>query len=352
MSSSSSSSSRYHSRDECRQPPSLPSLSSHLHIPIIIPPPLPPLLLLLLLQVQEILQILNPQPGEVVVDATLGYGGHASHLLPLILPNGRLIGLDADPLQLPKATQRLLRLLPPSSPPDTIVKTIHTNFANLPQVLREESSHSSAGVDCILADLGVSSMQLDDPSRGFSFKVDGPLDLRLDPTKGMPASEILRTWSDDAIRQVLEDNADEPYAVLLSQAVVRGRKAEGPITRTKALAERLEGELRAKVKGLSGAEVKASIRRVFQALRVAVNDEFGVLEGFLASLPSCLKAGGRVAVLTFHSGEDRRVKKAFKRGLKDGVYSEIALEVGRPSRQVRVGGGGGTPLPRTFVVCW
>jgi len=266
------------------------------------------------IMVNEILEALHPLPGQVILDATLGYGGHSSALLPLISPGGRLIGLDADPLELAKTTTRLVSKAEKETK-DVVVTTIHTNFANASKVLLASNNEGDGGgggggmVDMILADLGVSSMQLDDPSRGFSHKKDGPLDLRMDPTKGMPASEILRTWGDEEIRKVLEEYSDEPHAAILSQAMVRGRKASGPITRTKELSKRLEQELR-EGKGIKDRdEIQASIRRVFQALRVVVNDEFVVLETFLSSLPSCLKPGGRVAILSFHSGEDRRVKK-------------------------------------------
>jgi 16S rRNA (cytosine1402-N4)-methyltransferase len=267
----------------------------------------------------EVLEILAPRAGEIGVDCTLGYGGHAQELLARIQPGGRLLGLDADPIELPK-TEARLRLL--GFGPDAF--TAHrTNFAGLPQVL---AAAELPGVDFIVADLGVSSMQLDDPSRGFSVKHEGPLDMRMNPQRGQPASVLLERITPDALASLLAEKADEPHARLLADALA-GRRFAG----TSALA----AAIRAALPRLTGDDRDLCLRRVFQALRIAVNDEFSALETFLRHLPACLNPGGRVAVLTFHSGEDRRVKKAFAAGLREGLYAGIAQEVIRPTSDER-----------------
>jgi 16S rRNA (cytosine1402-N4)-methyltransferase len=269
--------------------------------------------------VQEVLEVLAPQPGAIAADCTLGYGGHARELLARLQPGGRLFGLDVDPLELPKTEARLRAL---GFGPETFT-ACRSNFAGLPQVL---AAAGLAGVDLILADLGVSSMQLDDPSRGFSVKQEGPLDMRMNPQRGQPASALLRKLQPDALATLLAENADEPRARLLAEALA-GRDYRT----TKAL----ETDLRKLLRGVGEEDQKLTIRRVFQALRIAVNDEFSALESLLRVLPGCLRPGGRTAILTFHSGEDRRVKKAFEAGLRDGVYAEIAPEVIRPSAEER-----------------
>jgi 16S rRNA (cytosine1402-N4)-methyltransferase len=267
----------------------------------------------------EVLEILAPRAGEIGVDCTLGYGGHAQELLARIQPGGRLLGLDADPIELPKAEARLRQL---GFGPDTF--TAHrTNFAGLPQVL---AAAELSGVDFIVADLGVSSMQLDDPARGFSVKHEGPLDMRMNPQRGQPASALLEKITPDALTSLLAENADEPHARLLADALA-GRRFAG----TSALA----AAIRAALPPHSSDDRDLCLRRVFQALRIAVNDEFSALETFLRHLPACLNPGGRVAVLTFHSGEDRRVKKAFAAGCREGLYAEIAQEVIRPTPDER-----------------
>lgn len=265
--------------------------------------------------VAEIREILDPHPGQVAVDCTLGYGGHACELLARIQPGGRLLGLDADPLELPRTEARLRAL---GFGPD-VFSAHRSNFAGLPQVL---AAAEITGADHILADLGVSSMQLDDPTRGFSVKYDGPLDMRMNPQRGQAASAILEKIRPNVLDTLLVENADEPHARILADALA-GRH----FTTTHALS----GAIRSALPRLNNDDRDLSIRRVFQALRIAVNDEFSALETFLRHLPACLKPGGRVAILTFHSGEDRRVKKAFEAGLREGHYAEISREVMRPS---------------------
>jgi 16S rRNA (cytosine1402-N4)-methyltransferase len=271
------------------------------------------------IMVAEILAALAPKSGEIAVDCTLGYGGHAQEILPRLQPGGKLIGLDADPIELPKTEARLRTA---GFWPE-VFTAIRSNFAGLPQAL---AGINLSGVDCILADLGVSSMQIDDPARGFSVKTDGPLDMRMNPQRGFPASALLEKTSANALAKLFQENADEPRARELADALA-GKNFS--TTRTLATA------IRAALPRLGRDDLDLTMRRVFQALRIAVNDEFSALDMLLRHLPSCLNPGGRVAILMFHSGEDRRVKKSFKAGLRDGLYTEIASEVIRPTPEER-----------------
>ncbi len=275
--------------------------------------------------VAEVLQVLRPCPGELAVDATLGYGGHAAELLKAISPGGKLIGLDSDPIELPKTEQRLRGL---GFGPEFLT-VVHSNFAGLPRVL---ASMEIPGVDMILADLGCSSMQFDNPARGFSYKLEGPLDLRMNPNKGQPAFAWLSGLDQQDLEEVLQDNADEPHARLLSETIVRAH-SQKPLTTTSELARVVKTAMQSLPLQRRESEDSGPLKRVFQALRIAVNEEFTALEMFLRFLPGCLKPGGRAAILTFHSGEDRRVKKAFQAGHREGVYSEIAEEVIRPTTE-------------------
>jgi 16S rRNA (cytosine1402-N4)-methyltransferase len=268
---------------------------------------------------EEILEVLAPRSGEVAIDCTLGYGGHARALLSRIAPGGCLIGLDQDPIELPKTEARLRKA---GFGPD-IFAAHRGNFAGLSQVLAQLGIDR---VDMVLADLGVSSMQLDDPKRGFSLKHDGPLDMRMNPHKGRPASFLLQTLTSRALADLLTENADEPYADLLGTAL-----AGQTVPTTSALVI----QIRRALSRLNPAEVELSIRRTFQALRIAVNDELSALDALLRQLPACLRPGGRVAILSFHSGEDRRVKKAFASGVSEGLYAEIADKVIRPTTAER-----------------
>ena len=269
------------------------------------------------IMVAEILQALAPKPGDITVDGTLGYGGHAQEILAKILPGGKLLGLDHDSIELPKTEARLRAL-----GFDEAVFTAHrSNFAGLPQIL---ATQEIAGADLILADLGVSSMQIDDPARGFSVKFSGPLDMRMNPQRGQPVSALLEKIQPAALEQLLMQNADEPKAVQLGAALA-GKK----FATTHELAE----AIRAALPFVPKEEHHLNIRRTFQALRIAANDEFSALENFLRNLPACLNPNGRVAILTFHSGEDRRVKKAFIDGQREGIYSEISIEIIRASTE-------------------
>lgn len=269
------------------------------------------------IMVGEILGVLRPGPGMRVVDATLGYGGHAEAFLNAILPGGKLIGLDQDPIEIERTEARLRA----KGFDETVFSAKRTNFAGIMQALAAEGW--SDGVDGLLADLGVSSMQIDDPARGFSFKHDGPLDMRMNPAKGISAREWLIKSRPEKLTTVLEDNADETNARVLAEALSGKDYAT-----TRQLADAVRSAV---PRYLEEEGVELSVRRVFQALRIAVNEEFTALDAFLAQLPHCLRPGGRTAILTFHSGEDRRVKKAFKSGLADGLYSAISEEVVRAS---------------------
>jgi len=271
------------------------------------------------IMVDEILEALAPKPGDIAVDGTLGYGGHARAILERIAPGGRLIGLDVDPMELPKTEARLRE----AGIGAESFLAVRSNFAGLPKVLAQ---YSIEGVDIILADLGVSSMQLDNPERGFTFKESGPLDMRMNPARGEPASKFIEHISEARLAQLLEENSDEPHARVLASAMKRSGE---PIRTTGALAQLLRNALRGAT--IKSDEAELAVRRVFQALRIAVNDEFSALDTFLRHLPQCLKPGGRAAILTFHSGEDRRVKKAFQAGEREGIYSEVARDVIRAS---------------------
>jgi 16S rRNA (cytosine1402-N4)-methyltransferase len=271
------------------------------------------------IMVAEILEVLAPKPGEIAVDCTLGFGGHTREILARLQPGGRLIGLDADPLELPKTEARLRE----AGFGAEAFTAVRSNFAGLPQVL---AAGKLSGVDCILADLGVSSMQLDNPARGFSVKLDGPLDMRMNPQRGAPAAALLKKLAPSALAEMLVDNADEPRATELAAALA-GREF--------ATTNELARAIRDASPRLSKEEADPTVRRVFQALRIAVNDEFSALDTLLRHLPACLNPSGRVVILTFHSGEDRRVKKAFAAGLRAGVFVDVAREVIRPTAEER-----------------
>lgn len=273
--------------------------------------------------VNEILEFLNIQPGQIGLDATLGYGGHTRKMLEKLQGQGHLYATDIDPIESEKTQSRLEEA---GYGPD-ILTIRRMNFAQLDEV--------APGVqfDFVLADLGVSSMQIDNPERGFTFKQDGPLDLRLDPTSGEPASQRLRELNREEIAAMLVENADEPYAQEIAKAIFQKRRKRQMIETTRQLADTVEEALSFLPQRERKEAVKKSCQRTFQALRIDVNSEFEVLYRFLEKLPSVLKPGGKVAVLTFHSGEDRLVKKSFQALARQGVYREVAKEVVRPSAQ-------------------
>jgi 16S rRNA (cytosine1402-N4)-methyltransferase len=273
------------------------------------------------IMIDEVVGCLRPAAGDVAVDCTLGGGGHAQAILEAVLPGGRLIGLDVDAVELARTEARLRDA---GYGADTFVAQ-HGNFASLPRVLE---AAGIAAADVILVDLGVSSMQIGNPARGFSYKEPGPLDMRMDPSCGEPAFELIARVSDDVLAGLLTENADEPHA-----AFIAGLLKQTRVTTTHEAERRVRTGLNRAFPQLSKAEVKMSVRRTFQALRIAVNGELAALDALLCSLPACLAPGGRVAILTFHSGEDRRVKQAFRAGRRAGVYSAIADRVVRSRKE-------------------
>ncbi|MHB8800249.1 MAG: 16S rRNA (cytosine(1402)-N(4))-methyltransferase RsmH [Thermoanaerobaculia bacterium] len=272
--------------------------------------------------VAEVLEALRPAPGLVAVDATLGWGGHAAALLPRLLPGGRLVGLDADPVELPRTEARLRGL----EFGEDVLTVRRSSFAGLQKLL---AGLGLPAVDLFLADLGVSSMQLDDPARGFTFRGDGPLDMRMNPARGLSAAQLLARLTEERLAALLEENSDEPHATEIAREVVAARGI-GPVDTTAALADAVRRALASLPERVRQEEGDDPVRRTFQALRIEVNDELGALRALLATLPSCLAPGGRAAILTFHSGEDRLVKKAFQTGARVGVWSDWSREPVRP----------------------
>lgn len=276
------------------------------------------------IMVNEILDFLQIKPGQQGLDATLGYGGHTLAMLEKLEGQGHIYGLDVDPIESAKTKERLAK----KGYGEDLLTVKLTNFKNIDQVAEEAGKFNF-----MLADLGVSSMQIDNPERGFSYKVDGPLDLRMNPQKGDSAAERLKQVTEEELVGMLVENSDEPYAEEIAEEIFAMRRNGQEIETTTDLRNVIERALAF----LSDAEkketVKKSCQRTFQALRIDVNSEFEVLYEFLEKLPEVLAPGGRVAILTFHSGEDRLVKKAFKQGYKEGIYSEISKDVIRPSAE-------------------
>jgi 16S rRNA (cytosine1402-N4)-methyltransferase len=244
---------------------------------------------------REVLELLDPQPGQVVVDATVGAGGHARAILDRIGATGRLIGIDQDPDMLSRAAHAL------SGGPVVLVQR---NFEDLRAVLDELEIPA---VDRILADVGFSSDQLADPRRGFSFQSEGPLDMRLDPTGGQPAHQLVNRLGERELADIFWTYGEERHSRRVARRIAEARQ-KTPIMTTTQLADLVRACVpRSRKHPIDPAT------RVFQALRIAVNDELGALERFLEAAPGCLKAGGRIAVISFHSLEDRLVKQAFRR---------------------------------------
>lgn len=276
------------------------------------------------IMVKEILDFLDIKPGQQGLDATLGYGGHTKEMLKCLNGKGHIYGLDVDPIESAKTKERLEK----QGFGEDVLTVKLINFKDIDKVAEEAGKF-----DFILADLGVSSMQIDNPDRGFSYKVEGPLDLRLNPQKGISAAERIRNISAEELTGMLIENADEPYAEEIADAVVTRQKRGEKIVTTKYLQRVIEEALSFLPKGEQKEAVKKSCQRTFQALRIDVNQEYEVLYEFLEKLPRVLASGGRVAILTFHSGEDRLVKKSFKRFLKEGEYAEVSKDVIRPSQE-------------------
>ena len=275
--------------------------------------------------VKEILDFLQIQPGQTGLDATLGYGGHTKAMLECLKGEGHIYALDVDPIESTKTKERLEK----QGFGEEILTVRLQNFADIDQVSKETGKK----FDFILADLGVSSMQIDNPDRGFSYKVEGPLDLRMNPQKGISAARRLVGISQEELQGMLIENADEPYAEEIAKTVVNLQKRGKKIETTTQLKEAIEQALRFLPEAERKEALKKSCQRTFQALRIDVNSEYEVLYTFLEKLPEVLAPSGRVAILTFHSGEDRLVKKSFKQFKKEGLYSEISEEVIRPSAE-------------------
>ena len=274
--------------------------------------------------VNEILDFLQIQPGQQGLDATLGYGGHTRRMLEKLQGKGHMYALDVDPIEIVKTKQRLAE----AGYGEDILTIKQTNFRNIDQVAEE-----AGGFDFILADLGVSSMQIDNPDRGFTNKFDGPLDLRLDPEKGESAAERLREVSYEELVGMFQENSDEPYAEEIATVIMKRNRTKNYVETTTQMKDAIEEALAFVPEKDRKEAVKKSCQRCFQALRIDVNSEFEVLYDFLDKLPDALRPGGKVAILTFHSGEDRLVKRAFKAGVKAGVYSEVSKDVIRPSAE-------------------
>jgi 16S rRNA (cytosine1402-N4)-methyltransferase len=294
--------------------------------------------------VDEVLEALAPRPGDVVADLTLGYGGHTRALLARIGPTGRLVALDHDEPML-RATQARLEAEGPTSR-----ATFHAvHFGALPEVLAREGLD---GCDVVLADLGVSSMQIDDPSRGFSYRRDGPLDMRMDARRSRTAAAVLAAISEADLAEALRRHGDEPHAERIAKAVAAARAA-APIETTLRLAEVVLSALgwtldRWKKRARSTSDEPHPATRTFQVLRILVNEEMSGLERLLALLPWCLRAGGRAAVISFHSGEDRLVKHAFREGHAAGLYEAISDGVVRASPSE----AGGNPRAAPAKLRW
>ena len=274
------------------------------------------------IMVKEILDFLQIKPGEIGFDATLGYGGHTMAMLERLEGPGHIYATDVDPEESAKTKKRLADL----GFGEEILTVRLQNFCMIDEIAKEVG-----GFNFILADLGVSSMQIDNPKRGFSFKVDGPLDLRLNQEAGISAAERLDTITREELAGMLYENSDEPYCEELAKAITDEIRKGNRIDTTTKLRAVIEKTLDFLPEKEKKDTIKKTCQRTFQALRIDVNREFEVLYEFMEKLPECIKPGGRAAILTFHSGEDRLVKKALKSGYKAGIYSDYAKDVIRPS---------------------
>ena len=277
------------------------------------------------IMVKEILDFLQIQPGQKGLDCTLGYGGHTRKMMDCLQGQGHMYGLDVDPIEIVKTTDRLRH----AGYGEEILTVIQENFRNIDKVSRQHGPF-----DFVLADLGVSSMQIDNPERGFSYKVEGPLDLRLNPQAGVSAAERLKELTREEMIGMFVENSDEPYAEEIAREIEKTFRRGESIDTTGQLKRVIEAALRFLPENKEKKDIiKKTCQRIFQALRIDVNSEFEVLEEFLEKLPDILSPGGRVAILTFHSGEDRLVKKIWKRQQKEGLWAEVARDVIRPSRE-------------------
>ena len=275
------------------------------------------------IMVSEILEFLDIKPGQTGLDATLGYGGHTRAMLEKLRGSGHIYALDVDPIESEKTKKRLADL----GFGEDILTVKLQNFRDIDKV----AADAGKKFDFVLADLGVSSMQIDNPERGFSYKIDGPLDLRMNPQKGKSGAEHLQELTYAEIVGMLTENSDEPYAEQIARTIMRYRNKGVYISTTTQLRECITEALSFLPKNEQKETIKKSCQRVFQAIRIDVNSEFEVLYEFLEKLPDVLAPGGRAAILTFHSGEDRLVKRSFKELHRAGVYSDVARDVIRPT---------------------
>jgi 16S rRNA (cytosine1402-N4)-methyltransferase len=288
----------------------------------------------------EIMTVLDPQPGQVVVDCTLGWGGHAVELLKRVGTNGKVIGIDFDADNLPRAKERLEAVGNPFA-------LHHGNFAGLATILAAECCD---GCDRLVADLGMSSMQLDDANRGFSYVRDGPLDMRMDRSRGRTAAQVLQSVSMAELVDALREFGDEPEPERVAAAIVAARE-RSPLATTAELAAVIAGAVEAgawKLHPAPGQWNTHPAARTFQALRILVNRELANLDALLRQLPGCLRPGGVAAIISFHSGEDRRVKNTFRLGAQSGIYCKVADEPVRPSWPERTA----NPRSRSAKMRW
>ncbi len=279
--------------------------------------------------VDEIIAALAPQPDETVIDCTLGYGGHAAAFARHLGPGGKLVGVDVDSAELERTKQRLT-----AQCPDVPMAFYRSNFAGVSNITRKESPE---GFDIIFADLGLSSMQIDNPDRGMSYRHDGPLDMRMDDRRQHTAADLLNTLSQEALSEALRDLSDEPDHHALAQRITEQREQDRFVRISQLV------ELVLEVKGMTVAEYKQRQRhqpgglhpaaRTFQTLRMLVNDETAALKELLRVAVYCLKPEGRIGIISFHSGEDRLVKHAFANGQRDGLYQTISDEPVRPTQE-------------------
>ena len=282
------------------------------------------------IMVKEILDFLEIKPGQVGFDATLGYGGHTKAMLQCLQGKGHVYATDVDHEEAAKTKKRLEEL----GFGEDILTIKLQNFCTIDEIAKEVG-----GFDFLLADLGVSSMQIDNPKRGFSFKVDGPLDLRLNQEAGISAAERLETITRDELAGMLYENSDEPYCEELAKAITDEIRRGNHMDTTTKLRQVIEKTLDFLPEKEKKETIKKTCQRTFQALRIDVNREFEVLYEFMEKLPGALKPGGRVAILTFHSGEDKLVKQALKEGYRNGIYADYAKDVIRPSAEECVQNG-------------
>ncbi|MFH1717859.1 MAG: 16S rRNA (cytosine(1402)-N(4))-methyltransferase RsmH [Planctomycetota bacterium] len=268
---------------------------------------------------EEVLACLNPAPGEVAVDCTVGYGGHALEFIERIGPTGKLIALDVDSAELERTRLRLSEVSTP-------VSFYRSNFAGIGNVLNKEKLD---GYDFIFADLGVSSMQIDNPGRGLSYKYEGPLDMRMDERLKQTAADLLNTLSEDELAKAFWELADEPACQEIARQIVIRRTGQA-ITQTSQLVQVIfdaRGINQKAWRQQRRTEKVSSLHpaaRAFQALRILVNDELGSLRELLRVAPYCLRPGGRIGIISFHSGEDRIVKQSFRDGVRNGIYQSAA----------------------------